>query len=138
MSPQEFQRRNGGPSPLAIPGQTQINFQHLGGPLAQPVAVTMTGPTGSNTIVYGGLTARLTLAAQLVSCCAMRETAEGRMRPPTPAEAAEEALDMADALIQADNRRMLAERDAQQKAADEAAAAAAAADNRSPGGIALP
>lgn len=137
MSPQEFQRRNG-PSPLAIPGQAQINFQHLGGPLAQPVAVTMTGVQGSNTIVYGGLTARVTLAAHLVSCCAMRETEDGRMRPPTPAEAAAEALDIAEALLREDNRRMLAERDAQQKAADDAAAAAAAADNRSPGGIALP
>lgn len=137
MSPQEFQRRNA-PSPLAIPGQTQVNFQHLGGPLAQPVAVTFNGPQGSNTIVYGGLTARVTLAAYVVGSLGLKLDENGDIVQRTVEERAAEALDLAEALLQADHARMIADREAQHKAAEEAAAAAASADSRTPGGIALP
>ncbi|RPI80655.1 MAG: hypothetical protein EHM42_11825 [Planctomycetaceae bacterium] len=52
-------------SDLLIPGQSEIGFQHLPGPLAQAVAVTVNNGNGIRTIIHGGLTTRMQLAVAL-------------------------------------------------------------------------
>lgn len=138
MSPQQFAARNGGPSPLAIPGQQQITFQYAAGPLAQPVAVTMQGPGQSITFVTGGQTTRCKIAAQLAHLVSWPRDENDTPRCPTPSELAEAAFDLADAFLQEEFNRVSAERAEAEEARAEAAAASAAADNRTPGGIALP
>lgn len=53
--------------PIQLPGQINLGFTHSSGPLAQPVAVTNSGPQGIHTYVWGGLSQRLQLAVQLAS-----------------------------------------------------------------------